>query len=75
MSTWTSCTPKSSRVLLVASARMNKTYQPSEVRDSTLKSRAWWAASEVEADQGQMGDPTTSIEFVSKTGIRTTICG
>jgi hypothetical protein len=65
----------SSRALLVASARMNKTYQPSEVRDPTLRSRAWWAANEVEADQGQMGDPTTSIEFVSKTGICTTICG
>jgi hypothetical protein len=57
----------------VAFAQMNQTYQPSEVQDPTLRSRAWWAASEVGAGQGQMGDPTTSIEFISKTGIRTTI--
>jgi hypothetical protein len=59
----------------MASAWMNQTYQPSEARDRTLRSRAKWATSEVMADQGQMGDPTTSVEFVSKTGIRTTICG
>jgi hypothetical protein len=75
MSTWTPYAPISNRVLLVAFARMNQDYQPSEVWDPKLRLRAWWAASEVGASQGQIGDPTTSIEFISKTGIRSTICG
>jgi hypothetical protein len=41
---------------LVASAQMNKIYQPSEALDPTPRLSIKWAASEVGADQG----PTVS---------------
>jgi hypothetical protein len=60
-----------SQVPLVASDQMSKTYQASEALDLTPRLSIKCAASEVGANQGLKGDPTTNIVVFFQAGFRT----